>query len=110
LIKVLPELSLLSHLHIRGLHGKMPTKRRQGTFKEFEARQSGMLTSSIIGAQLYLSPHQRIFGFWSIGVLLCTDLVARGIDIPNVDWIIQYVLVHIIAVSFEMIHSFNMNG
>lgn len=24
------------------------------------------------------------------GVLLCTDLAARGLDIPNVDWILQY--------------------
>jgi len=24
------------------------------------------------------------------GVLICTDVAARGIDMPNVDWIIQY--------------------
>jgi len=24
------------------------------------------------------------------GVLLCTDVVARGIDIPDVDWIVQF--------------------
>ena len=24
------------------------------------------------------------------GVLLCTDVAARGLDLPAVDWIVQY--------------------
>lgn len=24
------------------------------------------------------------------GVLVCTDLLARGIDLPDVDWVVQY--------------------
>ena len=26
----------------------------------------------------------------SSGVLICTDVAARGLDMPNIDWIIQY--------------------
>lgn len=46
------------------LHGRMKSKARSSTFFEFANA--------------------------SAGVLLCTDVAARGVDIPAVDWIIQY--------------------
>ncbi|KAJ2163101.1 ATP-dependent RNA helicase [Coemansia sp. RSA 552] len=46
------------------LHGKQKQQRRTNTFFEF------------INADR--------------GILLCTDVAARGLDIPAVDWIIQY--------------------
>lgn len=46
------------------LHGKQKQNKRTSTFFEF------------INA-----PH---------GILLCTDVAARGLDIPAVDWIVQY--------------------
>ena len=46
------------------IHGKQKQQKRSSTFYEFSELKSG--------------------------VLLCTDVVARGIDIPEVDWIIQY--------------------
>ena len=46
-----------------GLHGKMAPKKRKGLYEKF--------TSS------------------SSGVMFCTDVAARGIDIPDVDWIVQ---------------------
>ncbi|PKY17394.1 DEAD-domain-containing protein [Rhizophagus irregularis] len=49
---------------VLSLHGKQKQTKRTNTFFEF------------INAQ-----H---------GILLCTDVAARGLDIPAVDWIIQY--------------------
>ncbi|RKP23059.1 P-loop containing nucleoside triphosphate hydrolase protein [Syncephalis pseudoplumigaleata] len=46
------------------LHGKQKQQKRTNTFFEFVNAESG--------------------------ILLCTDVAARGLDIPAVDWIIQY--------------------
>lgn len=46
------------------LHGKMAPKRRTGIYETFLAAPAG--------------------------ALLCTDVAARGIDVPDVDWIVQF--------------------
>jgi ATP-dependent RNA helicase DDX55/SPB4 len=46
------------------LHGKMVMKKRRAVYKQFVAAKSG--------------------------VMMCTDVAARGIDIPDVDWILQF--------------------
>ena len=46
------------------IHGKQKQQRRSAVFFEFVNAKTG--------------------------VLLCTDVAARGLDIPAVDWIIQY--------------------
>lgn len=46
------------------LHGQMPPARRSRNYATFVAAEAG--------------------------VLLCTDVAARGIDVPDVDWIVQY--------------------
>jgi len=46
------------------IHGKQKQAKRTSTFFEFSSA--------------------------STGILLCTDVAARGLDIPAVDWIIQY--------------------
>jgi len=46
------------------LHGKQKQQKRTNTFFEFCNAQSG--------------------------ILICTDVAARGLDIPKVDWILQY--------------------
>lgn len=43
----------------------------------------------------HMKHRQRIqtfeaFNTWPTGVLFCTDVAARGLDIPNVSWILQY--------------------
>lgn len=57
---------LLNYVDIKALdiHGKQKQQKRLNTYYEF-----CNLTS---------------------GVLLCTDVAARGLDIPKVDWIVQY--------------------
>lgn len=51
-------------LPVACIHGKQKQAKRTSTFFEFCQAESG--------------------------VLLCTDVAARGLDIPAVDWIIQY--------------------
>ncbi|XP_011403344.1 PREDICTED: ATP-dependent RNA helicase DDX55-like [Amphimedon queenslandica] len=54
---------LLPSLKVLALHGKMREK-RQSLFESFMDMESG--------------------------VLMCTDVMARGIDIPDVDWVLQF--------------------
>jgi len=62
--RLLPKIEQLEGLKIEALHGKMVQKKRTKTYETFAGVAEG--------------------------VLLCTDVTARGIDIPDVDWIIQY--------------------
>ncbi|KAK6122491.1 hypothetical protein DH2020_043777 [Rehmannia glutinosa] len=57
---------LLRHIHIDCLdfHGKQKQQKRSSTFFDFCKAEKG--------------------------ILLCTDAAARGLDIPAVDWIVQY--------------------
>jgi ATP-dependent RNA helicase DDX18/HAS1 len=51
-------------ISVLSLHGKQKQKKRSATFFEFKNAERG--------------------------ILLCTDVAARGLDIPAVDWIIQF--------------------
>nr|XP_043615383.1 DEAD-box ATP-dependent RNA helicase 18 [Erigeron canadensis] len=61
---VLPRLSALKGLSLISLHGKMKQSAREKALASF---------TSLPG-----------------GILLCTDVAARGLDIPGVDCIVQY--------------------
>ena len=63
-VKFYGELLNYIDLPVLDLHGKQKQQKRTNTFFEFiNAKQ---------------------------GVLICTDVAARGLDIPKVDWIIQF--------------------
>lgn len=61
---VLPRLSVLKGFSLIPLHGQMKQTVREKALASFKALSSG--------------------------ILLCTDLAARGLDIPDVDCILQY--------------------
>ncbi|MEQ2303789.1 ATP-dependent RNA helicase, partial [Ameca splendens] len=61
---VLSKHSANQELSFLRLHGNMKQEERSQVFQEFSGSQSG--------------------------VLLCTDVAARGLDLPQVTWIVQY--------------------
>ncbi|KAJ1666654.1 ATP-dependent rRNA helicase spb4 [Coemansia sp. RSA 1813] len=54
-------------ISVHALHGQMMQKRREATYAAFSAIPSG-----------------------EAGILLCTDVASRGLDIPDVDCVIQW--------------------
>jgi ATP-dependent RNA helicase DDX18/HAS1 len=51
-------------LMVMDIHGRQTQQKRSSTFRDFIQKETG--------------------------TLLCTDVAARGLDIPEVDWIVQY--------------------
>ncbi|KAJ1932316.1 ATP-dependent rRNA helicase spb4, partial [Kickxella alabastrina] len=54
-------------ISVHSLHGQMVQKKRQATFDAFSALPPG-----------------------EAGILLCTDVASRGLDIPDVDCVVQW--------------------
>ncbi|KAF8433650.1 P-loop containing nucleoside triphosphate hydrolase protein [Terfezia claveryi] len=63
-VKYYAELLNYIDLPVLDLHGKQKQQKRTNTFFEFSNAKSG--------------------------TLICTDVAARGLDIPSVDWIVQF--------------------
>merc|ERR1711920_740714 len=63
-VKFHTELFNYINIPVKGIHGKQNQQKRTTTFLEFCRDKKG--------------------------ILLCTNIAARGLDIPDVDWIIQY--------------------
>jgi len=64
--KIMSKLSELNAFSIHSLHGQMDTKRRTATYSSFVALPAS-----------------------TPALLLCTDVASRGLDIPDVDYVIQ---------------------
>lgn len=68
-----------SGMQFYSLHGKQTTKRRTATFKAFMHAGTPAEESDVAVVK-----NARIH------VLLCTDVAARGLDLPDVDLVVQY--------------------
>lgn len=84
-VKFHAELLNYIDIPVKDIHGRQKQNKRTSTFIEFCSADSG--------------------------VLLCTDVAARGLDIPEVDWIVQYdppddpKVVSLIFYDFECLDS-----
>ncbi len=62
--KIFQELKLLSNFSLFSLHGKMENKKRHLVYQNY--------SNAVMPAALF-----------------CTDVAARGLDLPDIDWVIQ---------------------
>ena len=67
---------LLEPQYIEMLHGKMVQKRREKAMERFRECVNAEGASGEAGAKG--------------GVLLCTDVAARGLDVTDVNWVVQF--------------------
>lgn len=63
-VKFHSELLNYIDIPVKDIHGRQKQSKRTSTFVEFCSADAG--------------------------ILICTDVAARGLDIPEVDWIVQY--------------------
>jgi len=64
---------LLKNVYVESLHGKMVQKRREKAMERFRECASERSSEGKKG-----------------GALFCTDVAARGLDIPNLHWVVQF--------------------
>lgn len=70
------------------IHGKKKQSARMSTYYDFcEAPVRHIYALGLNCKFLYF---WAFFSFLQKGIMLCTDVAARGLDFPKVDWIVQY--------------------
>jgi ATP-dependent RNA helicase DDX55/SPB4 len=65
-----PQLAALAGVRVLSLHGRMKQKQRTKVYQDFSKNYADRAGQTV--------------------VLLTTDLAARGLDIPDVDWVVQF--------------------
>ena len=77
--------------HPPAAHSPPPTHRRQVKFHSELLNYIDLPVMDLHGDQKQNKRTATFFDFCSAetGILLCTDVAARGLDIPDVDWIVQ---------------------
>ncbi|MCO5609199.1 hypothetical protein L7F22_063422 [Adiantum nelumboides] len=78
-------LSELKEIQFFGLHGKLNPNKRESTYNGF-LNSIGGLSTNEPSTSKQSSQAQRN----GASVLLCTDVAARGLDLPDVDVVIQF--------------------
>eukprot|EP01043_Picozoa_sp_COSAG02_P029544 COSAG02_NODE_1842_length_10700_cov_148.785869_8_plen_818_part_00 len=76
-----PVLANSKELQVLGLHGRMKPVQRSKVYRKFCEDHNGAT-----GASTNADGSQRR----SVVALFATDLAARGLDIADVDWVVQY--------------------
>jgi ATP-dependent RNA helicase DDX55/SPB4 len=99
LARLLPALPECAGLRVVGLHGQMPQKRRERTYAEFGAPppppsslpyKVDTSRPSLRTDWTRLVPFPHRFVAAREGVLLCTDVAARGLDVPGLSAVVQW--------------------
>ena len=83
--KALAKMEELTGLSLWGLHGRIPqTKRTSSSLFALHVSVDHVSNTPAISEIL------ANFTAAEAGALLCTDVAARGLDIPDVDWVVQF--------------------
>ena len=89
-LQVLPKLFASRDLQVEifSLHGQKKQSVREKTLRGFaDALRDSNISQADGGNKQQQKQHNKST---QIALLLCTDVAARGLDVPDVDWVVQF--------------------